>query len=298
MTKKTVLLFLAILLLQQPLSANSLTNENGEIFDSGAEICANKTYTLSMEDNYSEILIVDSESRIIQNVYNSNSDTIDLVLPEKAGNIQILSTPYLEDRTLDYNSQKATDYKVIECEYEVIADEFSKKIPLTKFTFDDNGNLKAHNSDKQYKLHYQFLDGKKRQLFDFENPEDTIKIGEEKIVQFTETIDETVNYFELEINPKNKVFVIREVSSFEVKKIGDFALFKKTDVLLLIILILLYIILTIMHKRYKRKYKIQKSIRARRRGRGNARRTRVSIDEDNKNEPHSQDSDSDEDQIR
>ncbi len=266
MVRSLIVLTIITILSPVNLSAEGFTiyNDLGVEFESGDEICANRSYFVENDGSYKEVLVLDQNTKQILDVINSNSSEFEIVFPENASDLTIMVTPYTATNQLNNDERVVTDISVTPCDYEVISEDYQ----YLDFDFSvslDGNNLiiKKTSTDSDFILEYQFLDSLNTESYDFSDGDLVIDITGHDVVQVLETSNaEDYNkeddlYLEIEVAADGNFF-IREVSQFEI--IG----FQKLDLVdfrllaLSALFLVLIIYLTILYKRVKKQYKEEK----------------------------------------
>lgn len=241
-------------------------NDLGVEFQAGDEICANRNYYIQNDGSYREVLILDQETRQILDTFNSNSSELEIAFPENAGDITIMVTPYLEDKTLDDSKRTSIDISIIPCEYEAIVDEYEFfDIP---FNYSIENNIltitKKDDSLANFTIGYQFLDSVFTETYDFTDGETlTIDMSEHNLIQvvanYTDDSGNPVNlYYEIEYNQTDNNYFIRQVNQFEVMTFNkkDIINFKLLIITLMLLGLLVFI--SIQYTKVKKQYKLEK----------------------------------------
>lgn len=255
-----VILFVLISILNVCAEEIQLYNDELTYFSNNDTICANRIYYIDNPVSYQEIVIKDADTDIILEVYNANSETLELVFPENAGNIEVVVTDYSSTGELDLSTEQSIHFTVESCGYEIIKEDYAKQQPYATFTLANNIITVTPPTDvENYEFTYKFVEQdagrEKTEVESFEIP-----LEGHSVIQFTETYINSegilvTNYFELEINPMTQSFFIRNVDDFEINTIDIKSLVNTRLLMFILILIFILIILLFKHKRVKKKLK-------------------------------------------
>lgn len=247
----------------------SLENDLGIVFQNGDTVCANREYMFSTPNDYTEVLVLDSETHVILDVLNSNSSLFTIVFPENAESITIVVSDYNDDKTIDKSSEKTIDLIISPCEYEVVKENYKAIKPKAKVVYKDGFvTIEAPINIEKYTFDYQLLGGRTKTL----SEEDTtfkVEMEDAIIFQFIESYQDDKEtshskYFELEINSVKDTYRIRNVDSFSINKIeADYEVVFRY-LIILICLIVMLLIVRILRRRVKKKYRKQKKKNLRR----------------------------------
>ncbi len=261
------LLLSCIFLVPTKLSAEGVTvyNDLGVEFSAGDEICANRNYFIENDGDYKEIAVLDSETKQILDIFNSNSTELEVAFPENSGDLTLLITPYTEEKQLDNDNRTSIDVSIIPCDYEEIATDYEfKDIPFT-YTFSGNNlTITKDNNFDNFKVGYQFLDSLVTEEYDFADSDTlTIDMADHDLIQivtnYTNTSGaEVSNYYELEYNKNDSNYFIREVNQFDVITFEKLNLIDKKLLLITVFFLILLIYVSIKYSRIKKEYKKEK----------------------------------------
>lgn len=241
-------------------------NDQGVEFTSTDEICANRSYFVETNDSYREIMILDKTTSQVLDVFNSNSNEMEIIFPEDTNNIKIVSTLYTEDGVLDLTTEQEINVSVVNCDYEIVVEPYDRTTVLSFVEYDgENIYLsKPTNMYSDYSLTYQLLDDKLAHTIDFSQEQKvTVNLVENTVVQLTENytnIDGEIitTFYEIEVNPQTKSFFVRSVNGFEVKKIEKLDVFDMKLLITSLILFVVAIMLHIWYIRVRSQYKNEK----------------------------------------
>lgn len=250
-----ILLFslLFILFAQVNTFAYELTNDDGALFESGSEIAAYKNYTITNDVDNFELIVSDSVSHQILKVYTSNSGSVNFMLPASYTDISIAVTDYNDSNVLDQATRDVQDFKVVDYGYEVIENlEYNTDIYDAKFTISDRQITFDKAQNEALEITYQFVKDVKAYDLKF-GIDDTavIDVAEGDIFQFTETVDGKQSFYEVEIIGDD--YVVRSVSSFDLKEISSVAVLDWLDILALVIFVCLGFVFKTLAKKQKKK---------------------------------------------
>lgn len=258
--KKILIVLLFILLTTVSVSGVDLYDEYMEYFTDGDSVCANTPYYIDSTAAYQEIVILDADTHTIMEVLNTNSETTELVFPDNAGEIILVTTDYDHAGMLDPSTEETITLNVENCGYTAVTDEYNSKIPAATFEVTTNDIIVTPPTKyDDYVFTYKFIDETEGKEFD--NSENVnITLDGNTIIQFTEkyTNEEgktITNYYELEINSETNNYFIRAVDSFEISTIDSKDLINVKALLAMIILFLLLLIMRNKHRRLKQKVK-------------------------------------------
>lgn len=252
------------------LSASSeLYDSNGGVVT--GSICDSEEYTYVQDTDvqYQYIVILDENNELLEMIpSNQKESTIEIPKGEDA--IKIVAVDYNNGK---YNISNVSpiEFSVLNCNsasssQEIKKDKYSQKrlqatVDITddKLTFTPPSDPSITN----YSLNYQFLkEGRLKELDFSETNKQTINLNNNNVVQVQENYKKNgknkENYYEIEITGNN--YIIRNLSSFEIRQIHfkNFINFKIVAAIILLLLILIFIIC--IRRKAKRKYK--KSLKA------------------------------------
>lgn len=260
--KKILIVLMFLLLSRISLNAEeiSLYNDYMEYFSDGDTICSNKPYYMDSTTGYKEVVILDAQTHVILEVLNTNAVTTELVFPDNAGEIIIVTTEYDESGVLDSTTEETLNLSVENCEYSVVKEDYNAKVPAATFEV-SNTNILVTPPTKydDYVFTFKFVEEENGKEYDNSEAID-IALEENTIIQFTETFTNeegklVTNYYELEINSDTANYYIRNVNSFEISTIDAKELINFKALLMMMILFLLLLIMRNKHRRLKRKIK-------------------------------------------
>lgn len=267
MKKLSIEIIAIVLMLVVPtkVMASEITNESGETISSSDEICANESYYISSDDKYRNIMVLDSKTKQILDVFNSNASQLEVVFPENTEDVILVSTTYDDNGILDPTSEISLPITVSNCGNEAVVDEYDRTSILATTSYDGTNVVLTKPADvENYSLTYQFVSSKNAKVENFDKADTlTIPMVDETILQISETYTDTngkdvVTYYEMEVNPSTKTYFIRNIDSFDVKMINKVNVVNKKLVVITLFLLIVAFILNVRYIRARKAYKKEK----------------------------------------
>lgn len=258
--KKILIVLLFMFLSSVSVKGIELYDEFLGYYVDGDSVCANTPYYIDNTASYQEITILDAETHTIMEVLNTNATTTELVFPENAGEIIVMTTDYDQAGMLDTSTEESVTLNVESCGYPVVKEDYNSDIPLASFEVTSNNIVVTPPSGyDNYVFTYKFIDHADGKEFD-DSADIEIILEENTVIQFTEKYSDEegktiTNYYELEINSTTNNYFIRSVDSFEISTINSKDLINIKALIAMIVLFLLLMIMRNKHRRLKRKIK-------------------------------------------
>ncbi len=285
MNKKVYFLVGAMALTSSiPLSAsevNELQDDNGSSYVDGSEVCANLPIHFWDSTKELEVLILDQDTHVVYDVFNVTPNMPDVVFPTNAGDVELMVNEFNEDGTINSDSLSTLNLSIVDCgtqtktEYDYISGTYvTEELPETDeyvtsatyfTTAYDGEKLTLNVLDKsKYTIEYQFVEknsktNAKELRINGQN-EGIIKNLKSDIIQIKVTNKETEGslYFEIELFPEQKDFIVRQVKEFGLQKIEGMSVFDAKTILWLLFLVIFYGMVNIAYKKQKRRYRKHK----------------------------------------
>ncbi len=285
--KVTCLVAIFIATSLTPLSAARpvyLVDSDENHYGNEQSVCANLPLEVVNDDRDSEVLILDGMTKEILDVYNLTKQAPYVMFPTNAGDITLVLNKYTENEKIDSSEQQSINLKVVDCgqqtksvqnhitglmEEKIIPaiDEYERTNYASTYEYDGTTlKITKANNVEDYKIEYQFVTENKiyAKKLKFRNKEtEEIKNSEYNIIQVNETYvnqsgNDVANYFEIELNPANKTYTIRNIAEFSPRAIDRMALIDFPVVIWLVFLGLFYLPVNLAYRRQRRRYRRHK----------------------------------------